>query len=79
MMLWNIVAGREGAFAIDQEGVVYPDGGVPWERRAMPYCLSVRDCYEKPLGALCGAVWDGGVELFQDPEPVGSSGRETRA
>ena len=32
-----------------------------------------------PLGALCGAVWDGGVELFQDPEPVGSSGRETRA
>jgi len=54
MMLWNIVAGREGAFAIDQEGVVYPDGGVPWERRAMPYCLSVRDCYEKPLGTLCG-------------------------
>ena len=32
-----------------------------------------------PLGALCGTVWDGGVELFQDPEPVGSSGRETRA
>ena len=54
MMLWNVVAGTEGAYAIDQEGVIYTDGQVPWERRAMPYCLSVRDCYEKPLGALCG-------------------------
>ena len=26
-----------------------------------------------PLGKLCDSVWDGGVELFQDPEPVGSS------
>ena len=64
MMLWNIVAGREGAFAIDQEGVVYPDGGVPWERRAMPYCLSVRDCYEKPLGALCGLPYTHPGQLY---------------
>ena len=27
-----------------------------------------------PLSKLCDSVWDGGVELFQDPEPVGSSG-----
>ena len=54
MMLWNIVAGARGAYAIDQEGVVHADGAEPWERRAMPYCLSVRDCYEKPLGRLCG-------------------------
>ena len=26
-----------------------------------------------PLGKLCDSVWDGGVELFRDPEPVGSS------
>jgi hypothetical protein len=64
MMLWNIVAGREGAFAIDQEGFVYPDGGVPWERRAMPYCLTVRDCYEKPLGTLCGLPYTAPGRLY---------------
>jgi len=54
MMLWNIVADREGLHAIDQDGKIYPDAAVPWEQRAMPYCLTVGDCYEKALGALCG-------------------------
>jgi hypothetical protein len=27
---------------------------VPWSDKVWPYCLSVRDCYEKALGALCG-------------------------
>ena len=30
------------------------DGAVPWGDRVWPYCISVRDCYEKALGALCG-------------------------
>ena len=64
MMLWNIVAGREGAFAIDQEGIVYADGAIPWGARAMPYCLSVRDCYEKPLGALCGLPYSPPGRLY---------------
>ena len=51
-------------YLLDQEGVVYPDGGVPWERRAMPYCLSVRDCYEKPLGALCGLPYTHPGQLY---------------
>lgn len=66
MMLWNIVAGHDGAYAIDQEGMVYADGQVPWERRAMPYCLSVRDCYEKPLGALCGLPYSPPGRLYGD-------------
>ena len=55
MMLWNIVAGARGPYAIDQEGEVYAEPDVPWERRAMPYCFTVRDCYEKALHALCAA------------------------
>lgn len=66
MMLWNIVAGREGAFAIDQEGVVYADGAIPWGARAMPYCLSVRDCYEKPLAQLCGLPYSQPGRLYGD-------------
>ena len=64
MMLWNIVAGRDGAFAIDQEGVVYSDGAIPWAARAMPYCLSVRDCYEKPLAQLCGLPYSQPGRLY---------------
>ena len=30
------------------------NGAVPWGDRVWPYCISVRDCYEKALGALCG-------------------------
>ena len=54
MMLWNIIVGREGLYAIDQEGHAFDDGAVPWGDRVWPYCISVRDCYEKALGALCG-------------------------
>ena len=54
MMLWNIIVGRGGLYAIDQEGHAFEDGSVPWGQRVWPYCISVRDCYEKALGALCG-------------------------
>ena len=54
MMLWNIIIGARGLYAIDQEGRAYDDGAVPWGDRVWPYCISVRDCYEKALGALCG-------------------------
>jgi len=54
MMLWNIIVGREGLYAIDQEGHAFEDGKVPWGDRVWPYCISVRDCYEKALAALCG-------------------------
>ena len=54
MMLWNIIIGRHGLYAIDQEGHAFEDGAVPWGDRVWPYCISVRDCYEKALGALCG-------------------------
>lgn len=58
MMLWNVILGARGLYAIDQEGKTYDEGGanggVPWAARVWPYCLSVRDCYERALGALCG-------------------------
>ena len=54
MMLWNIIVGRRGLYAIDQEGHAFDDGAVPWGDRVWPYYISVRDCYEKALGALCG-------------------------
>ena len=54
MMLWNIIVGRLGLYAIDQEGHAFEDGAVPWSQRVWPYCISVRDCYEKALAALCG-------------------------
>ena len=54
MMLWNIIIGKDGLYAIDQEGHAFEDGAVPWGDRVWPYCISVRDCYEKALGALCG-------------------------
>ena len=54
MMLWNIIVGREGLYAIDQEGHAFDDGAIPWGQRVWPYCISVRDCYEKALAALCG-------------------------
>ena len=53
MMLWNIIVGRRGLYAIDQENQAFEDGKVPWGDRVWPYCISVRDCYEKALGALC--------------------------
>ncbi|KAL1504297.1 hypothetical protein AB1Y20_010704 [Prymnesium parvum] len=54
MMLWNIIVGAWGAYAIDQEGVLFSQGAVPWKQRMMPYCLSVQDCYERSLYAICG-------------------------
>ena len=54
MMLWNIIVGASGLYAIDQEGHVFDDGAIPWGDRLWPYCITVRDCYEKALGALCG-------------------------
>ena len=54
MMLWNIIVGRRGLYAIDQEGHAFEDAAVPWGERVWPYCISVRDCYEKALAALCG-------------------------
>jgi hypothetical protein len=54
MMLWNIIVGRDGLYAIDQEEHAFEDGKIPWGDRVWPYCISVRDCYEKALGALCG-------------------------
>lgn len=56
MMLWNIIIGRHGLYAIDQENHAFEDGSVPWAERVWPYCISVRDCYEKALGALCGRL-----------------------
>ena len=56
MMLWNIIIGRHGLYAIDQENHAFEDGSVPWGERVWPYCISVRDCYEKALGALCGRL-----------------------
>ena len=49
-----LAVGRDGLYAIDQEGHAYEDGAVPWGERVWPYCISVRDCYEKALAALCG-------------------------
>ena len=46
MMLWNIIVGRKGLYAIDQEGHAYDEGKVPWGERVWPYCISVRDCFE---------------------------------
>ncbi|KAL3902210.1 MAG: hypothetical protein SGPRY_012172, partial [Prymnesium sp.] len=42
MMLWNIIAGAGGLYAIDQEGMFFADREVPWKQRMMPYCLSVQ-------------------------------------
>lgn len=54
MMLWNIIVGARGAYAIDQEGQLFPDAAVPWKQRMLPYCFSVQDCYERSLYAICG-------------------------
>ena len=36
MMLWNIVVGAGGLYAIDQEGHAFEDGKIPWGERVRP-------------------------------------------
>ena len=46
MMLWNIIIGSTGLYAIDQEGRIFSEGAVPWDSPARPYvgdvCFVIR-------------------------------------
>ena len=62
MMLWNIIAGAHGLYAIDQQAHAFPDADVPWEqvllRRARARSGVDRSCRHR-FG--CGSVGCGSV------------------